>query len=176
MFVSDIFFYKCVLPHGRMGAWDTILSPRGFGCFWVLTNFSFLLTILFYWIGTYFILKNIKLNKRIAYISIGRGGRMKTLIVNLYYQLRCVFIVIETPRPTTETGSDLGIMSGILAAGVKGKIFVSMGTDPLLHFSKCQDYIWKVVIIFSHFIKIIPCLYSTYKNLWQWKFVFTVLG
>lgn len=159
----------------RTGAWDTILTPRGFGCFWVLTNFSFLLSILFYWIETDFISKSIKLNKKITYIWIGRG-KWKHWLWIFTVNSDVSSQLYKPPRQTIETGSNLGVMSRILAAGVKGKIFVSMGTDPLLHFSKCQDYIWKVVIIFSHFIKIIPCLYSTHKNLWQWKFVFTVLG
>ena len=74
-----------------------------------------------------------------------------------------------------ETGSELDIMYWILITEIKGKIFVSMGTDPLLYFSKCQGYIWKVIAIFSHFIKIIPCLYFTQKNLWLKKVFFTVL-
>ena len=68
-----------------------------------------------------------------------------------------------------ETGSKLAVMYWILVAEIKGRIFVSMGTDPLLHFSKCQGYIWKVIAIFSHFIKIIPCLHFTHKNLWLKK-------
>ena len=74
-----------------------------------------------------------------------------------------------------ETGSELDIMYWILITEIKGKIFVSMGTDPLLYFSKCQGYIWKVIAIFSHFIEIIPCLYFTQKNLWLKKVFFTVL-
>jgi hypothetical protein len=50
-----------------------------------------------------------------------------------------------------ETGSDIGVMCWILAAEMRGKIFVTMGIDPLLHFWKCQGCIWKAVAIFNLF-------------------------
>lgn len=61
---------------------------------------------------------------------------------------------------------DMGAMCWSSDTEMRGKIFVTMGIDPLLHFTKCQGYIWKAVAIFSPFIKIIiPCLYFTHENL-----------
>ena len=177
-------FISINVSYWENGAWDPILSPRACDCFWILSDFSFFTNFLNCVEQKQIFFKRWRFkHKKITCYINGRVNKEKQSLWTLtidswghkesdtterlnWTELNLYHINLQG---RLETGSKLAIMYWILVAEIKGRIFVSMGTDPLLYFSKCQGYIWKVIAIFSHFIKIIPCLYFTHKNLWLKK-------